>query len=41
MLIYGEPQTDYTILLTGMFVASTWTLATTLSVLILQNRIII
>ncbi|MGP8190253.1 MAG: hypothetical protein ACLQG5_10110 [Methanobacterium sp.] len=43
-LVCGEskikPKTDYRTLLTGMFVAGTWTFAVALSVMILQNRII-
>ena len=44
-LACGEPKIkskiDYRTLLTGIFVAGTWTFAIALSVMILQNRIII
>jgi hypothetical protein len=39
-LACGEPKTDYKSLLTGMFVAGTWTFAALLFVLILQHRLI-
>ena len=39
-LACGEPKTDYNALLTGMFVAGTWTFAAALFVLILQHRLI-
>ena len=39
-LACGEPKTEYRTLLTGMFVAGTWTFAALLFVLILQHRII-
>jgi|GEM_PF-1136211 hypothetical protein len=41
-LVCGEPKTktDYRTLLTGMFVAGTWTFAALLLVLTLQNRLI-
>jgi hypothetical protein len=43
-LICGEskikPKTDYRTLFIGIFVTGTWTFATALLVLVLQNRII-